>query len=390
MGLHGVRSTIAPGAAVTLLLAAGAVAQTAVHVQVGAAAPGDGSPASPYPTIQDGLAHPGLGPGDTVLVGAGTYAERFQIPNGVEVREVEGALRTTILAPAGGGSVFNGSFPTSGINASLKGFTVEGNGSSIGVETLFSQYLLVERCMFRGHDIAISSRFDLIVTNCTITDNRIGVAHGPGDGGFAFTFVDNTIATGNVIDVTNQNSSLNFLTSSIVGGDPQFFGAPLDLHLRASSPAIDAGFPGSLDPDGSPADLGALPFDRSWPTGRATCAGVPHSGGVIGRTSAGGSASLASSDLVLVADRIPAGQFALLVTGTEFAQVPLGPGTLCVGGAGLRSTPAFTGAGAVAFPGMPGALGAAPGTTLHFQVWFRDPGPEGFGLTSGVAVEFVP
>ncbi|MEL6428915.1 MAG: hypothetical protein AAFR54_07025, partial [Planctomycetota bacterium] len=300
--------------ALALLCCASAHAQATVYVQAGALGPGDGSPSSPYPTIQGGIAHPGIAPGDTVLVGAGTYVERFQIPDGVEVRSVEGLLRTTIQSPPGGGGVVNGSFPTAGITATLHGFTVEGNGLSRGVETLFAQYLVVERCILRGHDIGVNARFDVQLLHCTATDNRIGIAHGPGDGGFAFTFVQNTITAANAIDLTGTNSSLLFVTTSIVGDDPSFFAPPLDLHLRSDSIAIDAGFDGRFDPDGSPGDIGALPFDRSWPTGRATCAGVAHSGGEIGRLTAAGSAGLAAQDLVLVADRIPAGQFALLVT----------------------------------------------------------------------------
>jgi hypothetical protein len=38
-----------------------------------------------------------------------------------------------------------------------------------------------------------------------------------------------------------------------------------DLHLRAGSPAINAGNPASPpDPDGSRADMGAIPFDPNW------------------------------------------------------------------------------------------------------------------------------
>lgn len=39
-------------------------------------------------------------------------------------------------------------------------------------------------------------------------------------------------------------------------GDPLFVGPPADLHLGAGSPAIDAGDPGVLDPDGTTSDLG--------------------------------------------------------------------------------------------------------------------------------------
>lgn len=372
--------------ALAALLGTDARAQSIIHVQAGAPAPGDGSPGSPYPTIQAGLAHPGIAPGDTVLVGAGTYPERFRIVDGVQVRSVQGPLLTLIVATPGGGSVVNGSFPTAGIRTLLRGFTVEGNGLTSGVRSLPGEYVDVERCILRGHDIALDSRFDLQVTNCTLVDNRVGLSHGQG----AWTTAVNVISVGNVIDFLDSGSPLLGIAHCTFGGDPRFVAPPQDVHLRSDSPAIDAGLDGTLDPDGSRADRGALPFDPSWPTGRATCPGFAHSGGGIGRITARGSTSLAAQSLDLVADRLPAGQFALLATGTAFASVPLGQGTLCVGGSALRSVPASTGTGSVVFPAAPGGLGAGPGTSLHFQVWFRDPVPGGFGLTSGVAVEFSP
>ena len=47
--------------------------------------------------------------------------------------------------------------------------------------------------------------------------------------------------------------------------DPRFIGgSPVDYHLTASSPCIDAGDPSAaLDPDGSRADMGALFYDQS-------------------------------------------------------------------------------------------------------------------------------
>ena len=131
--------------ALALAHSASVHAQTTVYVQAGALGPGDGSPSSPYPTIQEGIAHPGFAPGDTVLVGAGTDVERFQIPDGVEGRSGEGLLRTTIQSPTGGGDVVNGSFPSAGVTATHDRITVEGNGESRGDEPHIRQYQIVAR-----------------------------------------------------------------------------------------------------------------------------------------------------------------------------------------------------------------------------------------------------
>ncbi len=46
-----------------------------------------------------------------------------------------------------------------------------------------------------------------------------------------------------------------------ITGDPLFSGAgALDFRLTSGSPCIDAGYPGSTDPDGTTADLGAEPY----------------------------------------------------------------------------------------------------------------------------------
>ena len=90
-----------------------------------------------------------------------------------------------------------------------------------------------------------------------------------------------TVMLKNSILWGNQPSSIHYdqlpaVTYSIVQGGfpgignldvgPRWF-APWndDLHLNATSPAIDAGDPTALpDPDGSIADMGRFPYDPSW------------------------------------------------------------------------------------------------------------------------------
>jgi len=69
-------------------------------------------------------------------------------------------------------------------------------------------------------------------------------------------------------DVSAEEANAFSPTDSIYGNidaDPEFISADaLDLHLRSTSPAIDAGDPSSpLDPDGTRADIGPFYFDQS-------------------------------------------------------------------------------------------------------------------------------
>lgn len=50
-----------------------------------------------------------------------------------------------------------------------------------------------------------------------------------------------------------------------LSADPLFLSWPEDLHLEPSSPAVDAGHPDTLDPDGTVADIGAYWVDQAEP-----------------------------------------------------------------------------------------------------------------------------
>lgn len=139
-------------------------------------------------------------------------------------------------------------------------------------------------------------------------------------------------------------------------------------------------------------------------------AGCRNSTGAGGRLLATGTNSLASDDLVLTVQGLPARTFGFLFMGQAAAHAPFADGLRCVS-PGPNQTPSGTGmfrfpiratAGAGAFIEGPGiaafaqtAFGATgtllPGTTWHFQAHYRNPtGPCGLGsnLTNAVAVTF--
>ena len=140
---------------------------------------------------------------------------------------------------------------------------------------------------------------DCTLTRCQVYDNAADYGGGAADGTierstltanaaatqadglFALnaTVVLDSILWGNgsqeiAVDTTPQ-ASIGVTYSDVSGGwpgtgnidaDPKFWDPAVDdFHLEAGSPCIDAGDPNSPpDPDGSRADMGALPYDPSY------------------------------------------------------------------------------------------------------------------------------
>lgn len=138
--------------------------------------------------------------------------------------------------------------------------------------------------------------------------------------------------------------------------------------------------------------LSAIPS----PLGSNHCTSEPNSTGARARIQALGSLRVADNDFHLRALGLPPVVPALVFVGGSPAQVPFGPGNLCVSGPLQRVLPK-AGSGAcgivvrqldLSSPQLQGL--ATPGATLHFQAWFPDPdaGPGGFNLTNGVEVTF--
>ena len=179
-----------------------------------------------------------------------------------------------------------------------------------------------------------------------------------------------------------------------------------DARLRAGSPCIDAGDPSAPpDPDGSRADIGALPYDPTTapapdnycrptrPLAQPACLPV-----IVGV----GAASLSGAgSLSIDAHEVTPGQLGLLLLGFTPAALPfaLSPsleGTICIGPAFVRgriqsATPGAACAGTFHQPlpaGFLTILGLQAGDRLHAQFWYRAAGAT--ALTDALEIPIVP
>jgi hypothetical protein len=131
--------------------------------------------------------------------------------------------------------------------------------------------------------------------------------------------------------------------------------------------------------------------------GTAYCIGAPNSVGTGASIAIYGSAVVADNDVLLTANGMPPSVPGLFILAPQQAQLPFGDGFLCVGGSIARvlpmalSTPQGTVQQApdLQSPAFAGLI--LPGTTHHFQRWYRDPpGPGGstFNLSDARQVVF--
>ncbi len=138
------------------------------------------------------------------------------------------------------------------------------------------------------------------------------------------------------------------------------------------------------------------------------CGNNDPSGGCSNSTGAGtylagvGTLSVAADDLVLAATQAPLAVNCILFMGdATIAPLPLGDGLRCVGGNTLRWPLGGTSfSGTASYSSLAGQSQAfppgfqlTPGSTWHFQLWYRDPtGPCGgtFNLSNAVSATFGP
>lgn len=120
---------------------------------------------------------------------------------------------------------------------------------------------------------------------------------------------------------------------------------------------------------------------------------VPQPYGTALTNSAGGEAALIATrtagEVTLVAYGALPDATAYFAVGTERAALPLGGGQLLVGGSAFRFGLDTTDAAGSLREVVPLAAGSTAGTTLTFQLLYRDSGtPSGFGLSN--AIETLP
>lgn len=250
--------------------------------------PGSGTLIDPFVKIQDGIDAAEVGA--TVQVAFGVYNENIQMKSGISVRGV-GPQRSAIVGDAAGAlSVVT----FSGVsNATLSGFTITAHDAkSVRAVTFEGQQTdstaVLERCVLVGTQYGVFVRSP---STPTVQNNTL-VGHGLNEQGIyignqatALT-LRNNIVTGYLDGIrvvagdtqpvpvmvynnvwNNVTNYVNFPNQTGFGGnisaDPLFVSND-DFNLQAGSPAIDAGDPaGPLDPDGTMADMGALPFSHS-------------------------------------------------------------------------------------------------------------------------------
>jgi hypothetical protein len=247
------------------------------YVDLNATPPGDGSPGSPYTSIQYALDRPTTLSGDEVLVAPGTYVETVHVPLGLDLSSSGGPLVTHIL-PGDPADPVVVSIPR---NAMIAGFTVTRTSYGPGQVGIFARTCpqathIVSNCIVTNHAIGIDGSYDLFVTQSTVTGNDVGIE----DACKLIPYVHDSIVWGNTTVDVRAALGMQIVRSSVgttAGGSCECLdnvGAPElwnpaagDVHLRAGSPCIDAGDPAEQDPDGSRRDIGAVPYDPTWAPG---------------------------------------------------------------------------------------------------------------------------
>ncbi|MCK6445625.1 MAG: FG-GAP repeat protein [Planctomycetes bacterium] len=139
--------------------------------------------------------------------------------------------------------------------------------------------------------------------------------------------------------------------------------------------------------------------------GEATpyCVSEPNSTGLPAKLSYSGSLAIDAGTFTLHADNLPPNKQGIFFYSANPLQTPFGNGWLCVSPAGtgiFRLTPAAAAdanghlARTVDFTVAPAGSGPGaitPGSTWHFQCWYRDPGAgAGFDLSDGLRAVFCP
>jgi parallel beta-helix repeat protein len=267
---------------------------------------GNGSAANPFASIQKGL--DAASAGDTVIVKDGTYL-------GTRNTELNFNGKSIILfSENGAANCIINSVGTKGFYlnsdeshyAIIRGFTIINASTGIWCEGASPT---IEQCIIRECAIGIYSTINqsndvqsapmirlnlilnnteegiqayeegtpIIVNNTIVGNQNYGIRTG-----FADAIVANNIVTGSgvgisqdIIDegivisrhncVWNNTSNYEGFDAGIgdISSDPLFVGTN-DYHLQSASPCIDAGAPQTpLDPDGTPADIGAFYYHQA-------------------------------------------------------------------------------------------------------------------------------
>ncbi len=190
----------------------------------------------------------------------------------------------------------------------------------------------------------------------------------------------NLISWGNTIDDDEQVVGINFSDE------------PVDFYCEVHVNPASSGHCNDYDMlvQGAGTNLGAN-----------YCQVAVNSTGLAAFMSAEGSLSVAANDVTLFARTVPANQPGIFYYGPQQLEIPFGNGWRCVGPGPVgtfffpmtKSNPVGdlrTRIDLVHPPAEEGRI--LPGSTWHFQAWFRDPMAAGhyFSLSDGLTLVFQP
>ncbi len=394
------------------LLPSIASAQTTWYVDVNAAPPGSGTLANPYASIQYAITRNTTVTGDTILVAPGLYVENVaDYPKRVTVRASAGPLLTE-LRPQ------NPLVATAYLDqgSTIEGFTLTGNSSSgLNGGALNLESSIAIRCIVRDNPTMGVFSYNASLRHCTIVDNGTGIAVEF----FAGVDLSNTIvwsSSGSDLLASAFPPAANYSAGGLLAttvGVGNIIGAPgvweIDgsrYRLRPGSPCIDAGDPNSpLDPDGTRADIGAVPYDANFaPAPASYCVGKLNGQGCVPAIGAIGTASASSpAPFTITAANEVDNKAGLMFFGFGKRAVPFQGGTYCVE-LPIKRVGAQNSAGSGACGGAfafdmrtyiqsgvhPGLV---PGAIVYCQWWNRDPlDPAGFssGLSNAMSFGIAP
>jgi len=260
----------------------------------------------------------------------------------------------------------------------------------------------VRRCIFDGNQSAFPTFWgppggfggaiygaSVALENCTVALNT-GSDRGGVDGASLLNcihWLNTPPALATAQPVTYSDVEGGFAGLGNIAGDPLFrASSERDFHIAPSSPCVDAGDPSSpLDPDGSRADMGALPLT---PLVESYCtAGVSASGCQAALAASGFASATAASGFVVTAGSVEGGRNGLFFFGANGRQAsawgnsssyqcvvpPVRRGALLTGTGGTGTC-----AGAFSYDlnahwtAKP-AHNPGAGATGQVQLWYRDP-----------------
>ncbi len=279
--------------------------------------------------------------------------------------------------------------------------------------------LELEGCVLSGNSAAYGGALHVggssaSVARCTFSNNVATLSTGKGGslraGGGSQVVVRDSIlvrgaaAGGKEIELLGAGTTVDIDFCDVEGGqadiaiatgatlvwglgnldaDPLFKDAAAgDFRLSGGSPCIDSGDPaGAPDADGTPPDMGAIPFTPFEDMGFA----LAGAGGAPVLTGAG--TAIVGEPLTLTLSNAAPGAPCTLVLGTSLLFAPFKGGVM-VPDASLLIGPLPVSANGTLVLTAPWPAGVPSGSLVWLQAWLPDAGgPAGFAASNGLSIE---